>query len=86
MHFELREDVAHVVALGAWRDLQPACDRRAVEARGEQLEDLLLAGREALDQPALDQLVLAQATGEPQQVDDLVELHHGLARPNPADH
>lgn len=45
-----------MVALGARGDLEPACDRGAVKARGEELEDLALAGREALDHPALVQL------------------------------
>ena len=53
-------------ALGAWGDVKPACDRGAVEALGEELADLALAAREALDQPAFVQLALAQAVGETQ--------------------
>src|SRR4051794_35232156 len=85
MHPELREDVPHVVALGARGDVEPACDRDAVEARGQELQDLTLARGEALDQPALVELALAPATRETQQLDDLVQLHQGLAGPHPAD-
>src|SRR4051794_3736305 len=85
MHRELREDVSHVVALGARGDVELACDRDAVEARGEKSEDLTLARREAVDEPALVQLAFAPATRETQQLDDLVELHQGLAGPDPPD-
>ena len=65
MHPELGEDVGHVVALGADRDVEPVGDRLALEPVGERLQDLALAGGQSLDRQAVCALALAYGLDPP---------------------
>src|SRR3954447_25842631 len=77
---ELVEDACDVVALGADADPEPVGDRLAVEARGEGLEHLAFAVRQAGNRLTVLALLLAAVAGEPEQLDDLVAGQEGLAR------
>src|SRR3954449_2572675 len=77
---ELVEDACDVVALGADGDAEPVGDRLAVEARGEGVEHLAFAVRQAGDRLTVLALLLAAVAGEPEQLADLVAGQQGLAR------
>src|SRR3712207_6115558 len=83
MHPQLGQDARHVIALGSDAYVEALGDPGAVEAPGELLQDLHLAGGEALYGPAgLVRFVLL-GPGEAEQLDDLLQGHQRLARPEP---
>src|SRR4051812_37636727 len=81
----LVEDVRDVVALGPVRDLESPSDAAAIQAVTEGLQHLELARREARDRGVFQVLLLAPASVEAEELDDLRQGHQRLARPQPAD-